>query len=296
MNIKEAKSQILDLLHIDLDESEYKGIIDKTPSDYKDIGKFLLLNKPARVIHRYNGWNIPINLDWFAGIDKFPIINNESFYWYAFAIPQYAGFRSKHYYICDYLQIKTWVEDFHAPLGIDHQDQRYWRANFKLYSPQSSEELGYFFWGDEKIQNQENNSRIIKLDNIQDIVDSYVGKNYYIREKINKESEYYEGEEKSIKINTYERDPEAREKCIELFGAKCIICGFDFSEMYGEIGQGYIHVHHIIPLSEIGKTYKVNPVTDLIPICPNCHAMIHMKDPVYTVDELKYLINISNSK
>lgn len=85
----------------------------------------------------------------------------------------------------------------------------------------------------------------------------------------------YEGAKKTITVNAYERNPIARQKCIDYYGYNCIVCGINFEKVYGEIGKNFIHVHHIIPISEIDKNYKVNPKTDLIPVCPNCHAMLH---------------------
>lgn len=96
-----------------------------------------------------------------------------------------------------------------------------------------------------------------------------------------------EGASVTIAINKYERNVEARRQCIAHHGAICTVCGFDFQLAYGEMGRGYIHVHHIIPLAEIRKQYTVNPKTDLVPICPNCHAMIHSTRPALTVEELK---------
>ncbi len=75
----------------------------------------------------------------------------------------------------------------------------------------------------------------------------------------------------------YERNPIARKKCIEYHGCKCSICGLSFEEMYGELDKDFIHVHRIVPLNKIGKEYQVNHKTDLIPVCPNCHAMLHKK-------------------
>ena len=100
----------------------------------------------------------------------------------------------------------------------------------------------------------------------------------------------FEGAKKEIIVNRYERNHEAREKCIAVHGCKCAVCGMDFEKTYGEIGRGFIHVHHIVPLSSIGKEYELNPTTDLVPVCPNCHAMLHRKDPPYNVDDLKRLI------
>lgn len=86
---------------------------------------------------------------------------------------------------------------------------------------------------------------------------------------------YFEGALKKVYVNHYERDREARNKCIEAHGCKCCVCGMDFENMYGELGKGFIHVHHIVPISMIGKEYKIDPIKDLVPVCPNCHAMLH---------------------
>lgn len=86
---------------------------------------------------------------------------------------------------------------------------------------------------------------------------------------------YIEGSETEIKLTRYERDDNARKKCLEYYGYTCRICGFNFEQTYGEMGKGYIHVHHIIPISEIGHEYVIDPINDLIPVCPNCHAMLH---------------------
>ena len=63
-------------------------------------------------------------------------------------------------------------------------------------------------------------------------------------------------------------------------------CGIDLAEKYGEKGEKFIHVHHLKPVSEVGAQYEVDPIKDLIPVCPNCHAMIHRRAPPYTIDEV----------
>jgi len=102
-----------------------------------------------------------------------------------------------------------------------------------------------------------------------------------------------EGCTTTVTITLYERNPVAREKCIEHYGCSCALCGFNFEDTYGVIGRNYIHVHHKIPLSKICEEYEVDPINDLIPICPNCHAMFHRISPPLTVEELKEKI-ISN--
>jgi len=71
------------------------------------------------------------------------------------------------------------------------------------------------------------------------------------------------------------KDPYARQQCIEHYGSRCSVCDFDFEQVFGERGRGFIHVHHLKPLSEIQDEYEIDPIQDLRPICPNCHAMIH---------------------
>jgi len=86
-----------------------------------------------------------------------------------------------------------------------------------------------------------------------------------------------EGAKTSVKVNRYERSSVARNKCIAYRGCSCYVCGLDFEKKYGALGKGFIHVHHIIPLNEIGDSYIIDYENDLIPVCPNCHAMLHRK-------------------
>lgn len=89
---------------------------------------------------------------------------------------------------------------------------------------------------------------------------------------------FEEGKTKQVFVNSFERNKRARQECINYYGEyKCQICGFNFEKVYGEIGKDFIEVHHKVPLSEIGNNYIVNPKNDLLPVCPNCHAMLHRK-------------------
>lgn len=60
-----------------------------------------------------------------------------------------------------------------------------------------------------------------------------------------------------------------------------------FEGAYGENFGGIIHVHHLTPISEITGKYTVDPIEDLRPVCPNCHAALHSKNPPYTIKELR---------
>lgn len=113
-------------------------------------------------------------------------------------------------------------------------------------------------------------------------------KNFSFPEEIAEtQEEFVEGAARQVFVNAYERNPEARRICIEHFGASCQVCNFDFESKYGKIGRGYIHVHHLKQISEIRKEYKVNPIKDLRPVCPNCHAIIHKRKPPFTIEEVK---------
>ncbi|MBP8257217.1 MAG: HNH endonuclease [Opitutaceae bacterium] len=106
-------------------------------------------------------------------------------------------------------------------------------------------------------------------------------------EEIAEPEKYYEGAVKTVAVNVYERNPAARAKCIEAHGFHCSVCNFEFEKTYGSLGAGFIHVHHLTPLAAVMATYLVDPVKDLRPICPNCHAMIHKRSPPFSIEELK---------
>jgi hypothetical protein len=100
-----------------------------------------------------------------------------------------------------------------------------------------------------------------------------------------------EGAVTRVMVNAYERNAEARRRCIEHHGTDCCICGFSFGAMYGEVANGYIHIHHLRPLSEINAKYVVDPVEDLRPVCPNCHAVLHRRVPAYSIEEVRLFMN-----
>jgi 5-methylcytosine-specific restriction enzyme A len=99
-----------------------------------------------------------------------------------------------------------------------------------------------------------------------------------------------EGAKTRVEVNRYERNPLNRAACIQAWGPVCRICNFDFGKTYGPAGQGYIHVHHVTPVSALGEGYLIDPITDLAPVCPNCHAIIHRSDPPYSLDQVRTLL------
>jgi 5-methylcytosine-specific restriction endonuclease McrA len=98
---------------------------------------------------------------------------------------------------------------------------------------------------------------------------------------------YLEGTRFDIIASGRERDIKARNACIQHYGCICAVCTLDFGEMYGDIGRGFIHVHHRNPLADAEGERQVNPITDLIPLCPNCHAMVHRRNPPLELEELR---------
>jgi len=101
---------------------------------------------------------------------------------------------------------------------------------------------------------------------------------------------FEEGKLARVFVDRFERNRAARIECIRHNGDRCVVCGFNFEGTYGEIAKGYIHVHHLTPLSEIKKTYKVDPKIDMVPICPNCHAVIHLSNPSMSISNLKSIL------
>lgn len=99
-----------------------------------------------------------------------------------------------------------------------------------------------------------------------------------------------EGGRTRVEVNRYERSRLNRAICIQVKGTRCTVCGTDMGDVYGEIGQDYIHVHHLMPLASMGTDYRVDPVRDLVPICPNCHAMAHRRTPPISPDELSRML------
>ena len=100
----------------------------------------------------------------------------------------------------------------------------------------------------------------------------------------------FEGAVTTVSVNSYERNPVARELCIAAHGHSCCVCSFDFGATYGEAALGIIHVHHLKALSSIGQEYEIDPVADLRPVCPNCHAVIHRRNPSFSIDEMQAML------
>lgn len=104
-----------------------------------------------------------------------------------------------------------------------------------------------------------------------------------------------EGARYRVEVNAYERNPKARAACLERYGPICQVCDMDFEAVYGPQARGFMHVHHLEPLSESGSERQVDAVADLRPVCPNCHAVIHLGGQCRTIESVRAMLK-RNSK
>lgn len=75
-----------------------------------------------------------------------------------------------------------------------------------------------------------------------------------------------------------------------LNGYVCEACDFDFAEVYGTIGEGFIEAHHLNPLAERNGIDKKTTVNDFAMLCSNCHKMVHRHEPVLSVRQLRAML------
>lgn len=109
-----------------------------------------------------------------------------------------------------------------------------------------------------------------------------------LADEVQPSATYREGAVTRIEVNRYERDPRARAAAIAHHGLDCVVCGFNFATVYGAgLGSNFIHVHHLKELSTLPDDYEVDPVADLVPVCANCHAMLHRERPALTPETLR---------
>jgi predicted HNH restriction endonuclease len=106
-------------------------------------------------------------------------------------------------------------------------------------------------------------------------------------EEVSEGTVHLEGAVSTILVNRYERDPRARATCLRILGTRCAACDFDFGESYGITFTGLITVHHVVPLSQLKREYVVDPGVDLVPLCGNCHLIVHQRIPPFSIEELR---------
>jgi 5-methylcytosine-specific restriction protein A len=111
-----------------------------------------------------------------------------------------------------------------------------------------------------------------------------------IPEELTDDDVYMDGAVMQLKVNRYERDRSARAACIAAHGPRCSACGIDFGRVYGRGFAGLITVHHLRPLAQIKARHRIDPVKDLCPLCPNCHFIVHQRNPPYTPAEVRAML------
>lgn len=99
-----------------------------------------------------------------------------------------------------------------------------------------------------------------------------------------------EGSKLQVMVNRYERDRRNRAAALAIHGHACMACRVELGDRYGATASGLIEVHHTTPVSRLGPNYIIDPRTDLVPLCPNCHAVAHRRSPPYTLHELRLLM------
>lgn len=105
--------------------------------------------------------------------------------------------------------------------------------------------------------------------------------------------EYEEGGVKKRLVNYYERNPKLRMQAIRLHGLDCMVCGFNFKQKYGDLGENFVEVHHLVPISTISSKQNVDPKHDLVCVCANCHRMLHRSANLKSIEDLQSIINQS---
>lgn len=111
----------------------------------------------------------------------------------------------------------------------------------------------------------------------------------------NLQTGFPEGAKANVEANRYERDRRNRAAALAIHGYNCAACNFDLGHRYGSAAAGLIEVHHLTPVSKLGENYRINPATDLVPLCPNCHRVAHRRDPPFTIDELRAMLAYHNT-
>lgn len=114
---------------------------------------------------------------------------------------------------------------------------------------------------------------------------------WQFQEELPADATLFEGARVVVQVSAFERNPIARQKCIAHYGTSCSVCGFNFGATYGSSAESYIHAHHLKPLASIGEEYVIDPIKDLRPVCANCHAVIHLRQPPYSIEEVKAMLH-----
>jgi len=145
----------------------------------------------------------------------------------------------------------------------------------------------------ESLEKTEHNDNVSNFDQTETLHEDTVTD---VSLKVEQVQLYIEGELETVTYENRSRNENARKKCIELNGSTCIICKSNLGDIYGEQFSDKIHIHHLNPVADYEGEVLVNPQTDLVPVCPNCHFIIHSKKTPYKPDEVIAFIESKTTK
>jgi 5-methylcytosine-specific restriction endonuclease McrA len=214
--------------------------------------------------------DVELWFDWY-------LRRSEPFFWFGFAASRIGPIQALIKSCPPRLKPQVFLEDANVSIDVDKQ--------FLLKKPLSDVELRYVvkeeyrrwkacFLGkfDRAYSPSKQGSRL-------DVsrAASYL---YEVSTAFTAGRKFDEGACGQITRNSYERRAGARQACLAIHGYRCKVCKMSFEEVYGpELGRHFIHVHHIESLSERGGSSVTKADKDLVPVCPNCHHMIHRNTP-----------------
>jgi predicted HNH restriction endonuclease len=101
---------------------------------------------------------------------------------------------------------------------------------------------------------------------------------------------FVEGRLVDVVMQRRERNEAARTACLAVYGYNCVVCGINLKARYAGLPIEVIHVHHEEPLSQSDGERGFDPVATMKPVCPNCHAVIHSRNPPYPISEVKQMV------
>ncbi len=230
----------------------------------------------------YRVFNVPVKKqggNWNTGYTSF---NNDVF---IFANINSAG-RTGHDYDNKFIGDKfQWFGKNHHSLSTSTlQAMLNPIGNIYIFTREDSGNPNFVYQGNGRVKEYEDTKPVKIMWEFIDEKEEYPNKT---TEEVDNPEKYTEGATKQVFVNIYERNPLARRRCIEHHGFSCVVCNFNFEKAYGNLGKDFIHVHHLKELNSISEEYEVDPIVDLRPVCPNCHAMLHKRKPAYSIEFLK---------
>lgn len=97
-----------------------------------------------------------------------------------------------------------------------------------------------------------------------------------------------------VLVNAYEQDPFSKLHCLQAHGTVCKVCSLDLERTYGKLGIDAIHVHFLPTKNGMNGGFILDPVRDLVPVCPTCHAMLHRgRDEPLRIEDLKQIMEMA---